>query len=124
MRNVEVPDYVLTHLLTGFINEEADAQVRLFGAERGNFGHAGDPLAKVFAWLWRTDQPEAMSRVAGYLLELRKWNRDAPSPPITLDDVLGALRPPFDGYLDDGEVQAFCERARRDVPEHAGGECY
>ncbi|WP_157574602.1 type II toxin-antitoxin system Phd/YefM family antitoxin [Nocardia jejuensis] len=109
----DVPAAIRHAMLTGFFSQEADTAIHLFGARRGDFLHIGDSFGFVFAWLWRTAPSEAMEHLAGYLAQLRDHNRDAPQPPIRLDDVLGALQLAAD--IADDEYQAICDRARTDV---------
>lgn len=111
--SADVPNDVREALLNGFFAQEADTAINLFGARRGNFLHIGDSFGKVFAWLWRDFPDEAMEHLAGYLAQLRNHHRNAPQPPIRLDDVLGAMQLAAD--ITDEEYQAICDRARTDV---------
>ncbi|WP_280497619.1 hypothetical protein [Nocardia asiatica] len=114
----EMPWRVRELLLAGFCAREADQAIRVLGARRGDFQHAGDSLGAVLAWLWRTAPQEAMECLATYLAELRTYHPDAPQPPIRLDDVLAALQLAAD-FTDD-EYQALCARARTDVQKYYG----
>ncbi|MGY2033397.1 hypothetical protein [Nocardia gipuzkoensis] len=114
----EMPWRVRELLLAGFCAQEADQAIRVLGARRGAFQHAGDSLGAVLAWLWRTAPEEAMECLATYLAELRNHHPDAPQPPIRLDDVLTALQLAAD--FTGEEYQALCARARTDVQKYYG----
>lgn len=115
-----VPRGVLRTLLVGFTAYEADSALRR-DAKRGSFFHAGDPMGKVVAWLWRERPDDAMDVIAHYLEELRVRHPAAPDPKITLDDVLRALGPAMPNDFRREEFEALCERARADVPGLFGG---
>lgn len=114
----DVPDDIREMLLDGFFAHHADTAIR-DGARRGEFDHVGDEFGKVFTWLWRCDQKEAIDHLAGYLAELRR-HPDAPTPPLGLADVLDALRPAID--LTDDEYTAICDRAHTEAPDYLQGE--
>ncbi|MBE7195684.1 MAG: hypothetical protein INR66_24810 [Gordonia polyisoprenivorans] len=114
-----IPENVLTHLLTGFWCSEAALAIR-DGAARGAFHHAGDPIGKVLAWLWRTNPDRTIMGITDYLYALRKGDPNAPQPPITLADVLGALKPAMPHGFETTEYDALCDRARTEVPRYAG----
>ncbi|WP_040793199.1 hypothetical protein [Nocardia paucivorans] len=105
----DMPDDIREMVLAGFFARQADTAIRA-GARRGEFSHVGDEFGKVFAWLWRVDRHEALDHLAGYLVALRR-HPDSPTPPVRLDDVLGALGLAAD--ITDDEYAAICDRARR-----------
>lgn len=116
---MEIPHDVRLTLTASFFAYEADEAIRS-GARRGSFDHVGDPVGKVIQWLWNGPDPmDASAGLTDYLSQLRRWNRGAPKPEITLDDVLDALRPAWTGGMED--YRRFCDRARAEVPRLYGG---
>lgn len=117
MTAYDLPPNIRETLTSGFFAAEADWAIKS-GAKRGQFDHAGDPVGKIIAWLWRNNQDDAMMGLADYISQLRNHHPAAPSPPITLDDVLGALRPAMPSNFIDYEL--LCAKARTDVPVYYG----
>lgn len=117
MSEASIPTNVRDILLHGFLAHEANNAVTA-GARRGDFDHAGDSLGKVIAWLWASD-PDAVSlNLAEYLRDLRDRT---PTAPITLEDVLGALRFATPAAFSSADYAILCDRARVEVPRYYGG---
>ena len=116
--SVEVPTDVLSTLLAGFVAREAARSLQSTRGTRPSLLQPGDSFGRVFAWAWARDHTMAMILLADYLAELRVHGPGAPdvTPPISLDEVLNALRIALpEGIADYEQV---VEAARRDVAGH------
>lgn len=108
-----VPANVLTHLIHGFVQREAQMAV-LDGARPGDFAHAGDPMGQVIDYLWQIDQPRCLIAIWTYTLELQKLT----NPKVKLDDVLKALR--FASLLPKNQFAEMTTQAREGGSQWAG----
>lgn len=115
----ELPGPIRRLLLAAFAAHEAELAIR-GGAKRADFSHAGDPMGTVVAWLWRDDRNFLPQFLADYLSQLRDHNPRRPRPPITLDDVLAALRVAMPGDFERQDFAALCVLASTDVEPYYG----
>jgi hypothetical protein len=80
-------------------------------SQDGKLLHIGDDFGGMFAWLWRTDQAEAIDHLERYI---RLWRAADHAPTVqSLDDVLVAMQ--FAADLTDEEYQAICVRAHAEL---------
>lgn len=114
LRTWQVPDGVLTHLLTGLADDTAHHMLRMQDPDEQVL-HPGETYGQVLAWLWREDPGRAMDFIAILFSQLRKWDERS-SDDVTLDALLAGIQ--FSVLdLSDGEAAALVGQARRDVPE-------
>jgi hypothetical protein len=114
LRTWQVPDGVLTHLLTGLADDTAHHMLRTQGPG-GKVLHPGEAYGQVLAWLWREDPGRAMVFIAILFSQLRKWDERS-SDDVTLDALLAGIQFSVQD-LSDGEAVALVGQAKRDVPE-------
>jgi hypothetical protein len=124
-RQVALPIETFNDLVTGFIHGRADSALReeinQQADGRCTLRHLGDPLGRVFAWIWRYDSDRAMLFLADYLAAIRLQHdqRRMPGSPPRLTDILNALRPALPYDLQDS-YPAVIAKAREEVLRYYG----
>lgn len=114
-----LPTEVYATLRAGFVAYEASTLIggilRDRPSQANRIQNLGDPFGKVFAWVWETDQDQAMMLLDEYLSYLRKWDPQAKliQPRIERDEVLAGLRMALPN--DFQAYQAVVNKAKRDV---------
>jgi hypothetical protein len=88
---VPLPYPIYEKLKDGFIASMANWAINNVAIDaRYRIPSLGGSFSTVFSWVWSNDRDEAMILLADYLAHLRESNID---PPISLEEVLEALRP-------------------------------
>ncbi len=112
-----VPRLVLTAMLRGVVLDTA--QLILSSWHSPEVVHPGDDFGRVFLWLWREDQDEAVKLFADVMWNVRRQQPNA-TKQITLDGLMNGLRLATQG-VQPGELATLrdkmLERARFDHAE-------
>lgn len=108
----DVPFSIRSTLLETYFTHLAEHGPKTW-SEDGKLLHIGDDFGRVFAWLWRSDQDEALDHLSDYIWRLR-YAKSAPAVQ-SLEDVLAAMR--FAADITDDEYRVICERARDDLAD-------
>jgi hypothetical protein len=114
LRVWQVPDGVLTQLLTGLADDTAHHMLRTQDPA-GRVLQPGDAYGLVLSWLWRDDPDRAMVFIAILFSQLRKWDERS-SEAVTLDALLAGIRFSLQGLTEEEEAMLI-DKAGRDVPE-------
>lgn len=115
-----VPEDIRRHLLTAFAYHQAELSLSSGDVHRGHFVHAGDPIGKVVAWLWRSDAKQFEMFFADYVHAFRVSEKANAASLVTLDDVLHALRYAMPADFERNEYEEMCGYARQRVPGFLG----
>jgi len=124
-RQVTMPFHLYRRLLAGFGGHWARSAVRMMRERRDGERQLilAGVFGEVFAWVWEFDRGEAMLMLSDTLSSLcqcqddPRYDPDEDEPPITLDELLGALALAVPADFRTRHYRDIQRMAKRELPE-------